>query len=149
MDHAIWRRLRPIPFAVTITTPDRALPAALLDELPGILNWALAGCRSWQKKGLRQAPAIVEAIEFYRTEMDVVEDFLQDVCVRTPKGWQSSSDLWEAYERWVISRGEPVTFGASEFGKRLKAKGYASKRRTVNGTLTRGWTGITLRKDAR
>jgi putative DNA primase/helicase len=44
-DEGVWRRLRLIPWAVTIPEADRdpALPDKLRGELPGILNWS-RGC---------------------------------------------------------------------------------------------------------
>ena len=44
-DHAVWRRIKLVPFAVTIpeTERDKALPEKLKRELPGILAWAVAG----------------------------------------------------------------------------------------------------------
>ena len=51
-DLAIWRRIRLVPFTVTI--PRRARPdlaAKLRAELPGILTWAVEGCLAWQRTG--------------------------------------------------------------------------------------------------
>ena len=44
-DHGIWRRIKLIPFTVIIPDDqqDKELLNKLLAELPGILNWALAG----------------------------------------------------------------------------------------------------------
>jgi putative DNA primase/helicase len=46
-DLAIWRRIRLISFAVTIPEEerDKELLAKLTGELPGVLAWALRGCR--------------------------------------------------------------------------------------------------------
>ena len=45
-DNAIWRRVRLIPFNVTIpdAEQDRQLPEKLKDEWTGILKWAVEGC---------------------------------------------------------------------------------------------------------
>ena len=53
-DHAIWERIRLIPFTVTIPKEQRdtTLPDKLLAELPGILAWAVQGCLTWQQEGL-------------------------------------------------------------------------------------------------
>ena len=52
-DDGIWRRLQLIPFTETIPEAERdpRLPDKLLAELPGILNWALQGCRDWRAEG--------------------------------------------------------------------------------------------------
>src|SRR5207249_1644146 len=46
-DLAMWRRVRLIPFTVTIPDEeqDHDLPTKLETELPGILRWAVEGCR--------------------------------------------------------------------------------------------------------
>src|SRR5206468_972443 len=51
---ALWRRLKMIPFAVSIPREERdpQLGAKLRAEASGILNRLLAGCLSWQKHGL-------------------------------------------------------------------------------------------------
>ncbi|MCL4308093.1 MAG: phage/plasmid primase, P4 family [Candidatus Thermoplasmatota archaeon] len=51
--YALWRRvvIVPIDFTVTPEGADRDLPAKLRAELPGILNWALAGARSLAARG--------------------------------------------------------------------------------------------------
>ncbi|MDT7972904.1 MAG: phage/plasmid primase, P4 family, partial [Armatimonadota bacterium] len=54
-DYAIWRRIRLIPFTVTIP-PDEQIPdlaEQLKGELLGILNWALEGLRDWLANGLQ------------------------------------------------------------------------------------------------
>jgi len=53
-DHAIWRRIKLVPFTVTIPDhqQDRDLPNKLKGELSGILNWAVMGCTEWQAEGL-------------------------------------------------------------------------------------------------
>ena len=45
-DAAIWRRIRLIPWAVTIppAEQDRKLAEKLRDELPGVLAWIVRGC---------------------------------------------------------------------------------------------------------
>lgn len=51
-DQAIWRRIKLIPFNVTIPPEerDKNLLNKLRREMPGILNWAVMGCMDWQKK---------------------------------------------------------------------------------------------------
>lgn len=53
-DHALWRRIRLVEFDVVIADDqqDKALPEKLTAELPGILRWAVDGCRAWQATGL-------------------------------------------------------------------------------------------------
>ena len=76
-DYAIWRRIRLIPFEVTITPQqrDEALPAKLTAELPGILAWAVQGCQDWLADGLRPTERVLAATDEYRAESDVLGAF--------------------------------------------------------------------------
>jgi putative DNA primase/helicase len=86
-DHGIWRRVHLLPFT-RIFEPqeqDTDLPNKLHKELPGILNWAIEGCLAWQRAGRLRLPAIMlrEAQE-YRTEMDLIAQWLADDCQIAP-----------------------------------------------------------------
>jgi putative DNA primase/helicase len=49
-DLAIWSRLKTIPFTQSFAgREDKNLKSALLEELSGILNWAIEGCQEWQE----------------------------------------------------------------------------------------------------
>ena len=65
VDEAIWRRIRLVPFTVTIPEHERdpLLPAKLRTELPGILALAVNACLDWQKHGLPQAEAVTAATQ--------------------------------------------------------------------------------------
>src|SRR5215213_6238174 len=54
-DYAIWRRLKLVPFEITIpgAEQDKGLPEKLREELPGILARIVRGCREWQREWQR------------------------------------------------------------------------------------------------
>ena len=72
-DNGIWRRVHMVPFNEMIPEPerDKELPEKLRAELPGVFNWALAGCLKWRKRGLDPPPEVKTATENYRQEMDL------------------------------------------------------------------------------
>jgi putative DNA primase/helicase len=117
--HAMWRRMRLIPFEVQIadSEQDPALPDKLVAELPGILNWALAGCLAWQQVGRLITPeAVVNATASYRTEQDVLDDFLRERCVRGAADIVKFAELRKNYGEW-----------AGEFSERpLSSKAFAA-----------------------
>lgn len=122
--HSIWRRIRLIPFTVTIpeAEQDRTLPATLRTELPGILNWALQGCLTWQRGGLGVPKEVEDATQDYRTEMDVIADFLAGSCVWEPGAKVARKVLYETYEVWSARNGErPLS--SKVFSKLLKEHG--------------------------
>ena len=71
-DYGIWRRIKTVPFTVTIpeSERDKTLPEKLLAELPGILNWAIQGCLEWQREDLGTPDEVTEATNEYRHDMD-------------------------------------------------------------------------------
>ncbi len=140
-DHAIWRRIRLIPFEVTIPAEerDRDLATKLRTELPGILAWAVRGCMEWQHRGLAEPGEVLRATDEYRHDMDVLAGFLEERCVTGPGAKGTSKALYEAYEKWCQDNAEePVS--ATAFSLRLKDKGFRRERTKSS----RMWSGIGL-----
>jgi len=142
-DEGIWRRIRLIPFEVTIPgdKQDHKLPAKLRAELPGILAWAVQGCLDWQRDGLGTPAEVKAATEAYRAEMDVIAEFLAESCVMTPKAEATKTALYEAYQTWCESSGER-SLSKIAFGRRLKERGIAEG--TNPAGSARVWLGVGL-----
>jgi len=145
-DYAIWRRVKLIPFDVTIpeNERDRDLPGKLQQELPGILKWAVDGCLEWQKIGLKTPEKVDSATQDYRAEMDVLGDFLRDCCVKAPHAWVFFKDLYQVYEEWCGRNGErPVT--KRTLGCQLRDRGFIKDQGThgANKGQVR-WRGLGL-----
>jgi putative DNA primase/helicase len=138
-DNAIWRRIRLVPFEVTIPEEqqDRTLPQKLSKELTGILAWAVRGCLRWQKHGLGQPKEVSAATQEYREEMDVIGAFLKDRCIVKKEAKVRASDLYQAYKSWCEKNGErPLT--QQKLGVALADRNF---RRYRTGTA-RMWLGI-------
>jgi putative DNA primase/helicase len=140
-DHAIWRRLRVVPFTVTIPDEeqDKDLPFKLRQEAPGILAWAVRGCLEWQAAGLPAPAGIVLATERYRAEQDTVGEFLNSCCVIAEPAWAKSSDLLQAYQDFSGDR----SMSAKKLGGILRERGFQDDRTTK----ARLWRGIGLLSD--
>jgi putative DNA primase/helicase len=71
-DHGIWRRIHLLPFKVTISDSEKdpGLYQKLMNELPGILAWAVRGCMAWQKHGLHPPKVVLEEVNAYRKDED-------------------------------------------------------------------------------
>lgn len=107
-DLAIWRRIRLIPFDVTIppTERDKTLPAKLRGELPGILAWAVKGCLNYRAGGLEPPKAVLEATGKYRRESDPLLEFVADRCkVDDAKAEVRAGELYAAYKSWAGIQG--------------------------------------------
>jgi putative DNA primase/helicase len=124
-DHAIWRRIRLIPFEVTIPEAERnpKMPEKLRDEAEGILAWAVEGCRLWLAEGLGLPPAVKKATDGYRSEMDVIAQFIAECCELGEGLMVTSHDLYQAFAEWCNNSGEqPVS--KKLLNLRLREIGY-------------------------
>lgn len=119
-DYALWRRIRLIPFTVTIPEDrrDKQLPAKLRAELSGILNWALRGCLAWRRHGLGDVTAVRVATQDYRAEMDALGTFLDECCELDAAYHEGATRLYQAYRRWATDAGEHV-LSQTSFGREL------------------------------
>ena len=103
VDEAMRRRMHLVPFTEFIPPEERDpdLAEKLKAELPGILAWALEGCRLWQQQGLN-APAVVrEATDAYLAAEDAIANWIDDDCDTSSKTfWASSKDLFAAWKFW-------------------------------------------------
>jgi putative DNA primase/helicase len=145
-DAAIWRRIRLIPWAVTIPPgeQDRRLAERLRDELPGVLAWLVRGCLEWQREGLQAPEEVRQATRAYRAEMDVLAAFLADCCLRDEGETAFAGELWGAWKRWCEETGEQVGT-QKRFGGRLAERGFLNHRDSRTGRKV--WSGLALRSN--
>ena len=143
-DAAIWRRIRLIPWAVTIPTAeqDKKLPEKLRGELPGVLAWIVRGCSEWLREGLKAPEEVRQATRAYRAEMDVLAAFLADCCQRGEDEEAFAGELWGAWKRWCEETGEQVGT-QKRFGGQLAERGFLNHRDSRTGRKV--WTGVSLR----
>jgi len=124
-DHAVWRRIRLIPFTVTIpeAEQDRELPEKLRTEFPGILSWAVQGCLQWQQQGLGVPEPVRKATADYREAMDIIGAFLDECCAVDPEARAGATDLYQAYVKWC-EEGKERPESQQRFGEALTERGY-------------------------
>lgn len=111
-DNAIWRRLKAIPFVVSIREKDqdKELAEKLAAESSGILNWLIAGCLRWQQEGLLSPSPVSDAIAEYRSEQDEVYRFIEERIkfgsYETDRAFRvSKGDVYVHYQEWCKSEG--------------------------------------------
>ena len=137
-DWGTWRRVKEIPFDVTIDAPDRHLATKLRKETSGILNWALTGLASYRKSGLVEPKKVRDAVKAYRESQDTIGMFLQAKCVLKPDNEIKGTELYSSYKIWAEANHEYI-MKESQFTKRLlKVSGIG--RRQVNGS--KWYTGV-------
>jgi len=142
-DEGIWRRIRLVPFAVTIPPEERdpRLPLKLEDELSGILNWALEGCKKWRTNGLGEPKAVHEATAEYRADMDVLAEFISECCTVAHEQFVTARDFYARYARWCEEMGERA-MSQRGLGVRLKERGFRPRKATEG---LRVWDGIGIK----
>lgn len=135
-DHAIWRRVRLIPFNVTFHAPGEGNPVKdprmeekLTAELPGILAWAVAGALSWQQDGLPAPQAVLIATNDYRASQDTVAAWLGECCIVRPDLEAKSADLYASYKTWCEQAGERP-HSQKKLGMLLDEKGFSREKRS-------------------
>jgi len=147
-DHAIWRRIRLIPWMVTIPDheQDKNLPNKLKAEWPGILTWAIQGCLEWQVNGLSTPKEVQAATADYRKEMDVLGDFFENCVITDTNESITVKDLYDVYVKFSEDNGESVKerLGKKKFNERIADRGFDQFRAGKN-KLT--WAGLVLRED--
>lgn len=134
-DYAIWRRIRLIPFNVTIQEKERDnfLSDKLKMEKEGILAWAIEGCRKWLRDGL-YAPDIVKcATEEYKQDMDIVGDFIKECCQISDGVQTPASKLYNTFISWGNGK-NGSNLSQTVFGTNLASKGIR-KEHCMRGPL--------------
>jgi putative DNA primase/helicase len=124
VDAALFRRLREIPFIVQVpkSQQDPAIKREMKDPEgcgPAILRWAVEGCLLWQKEGLHDPAAIVQAGREYEEESNPLQEFFETKCVFGPGYTTSLRDMHKGYTDWANSMGVVPRFQTTE--KRLSA----------------------------
>lgn len=143
-DEGIWRRVRLVPFDVSIPKEERDihLPDKLRAEASGILNRLLDGLRDWCDRGLIEPADVTQATQHYRDVSDPLGRFLE-TCVETaPNHRVQSSVLHQVYAAWCASSGE-TAWKNRGFSMALDERGYRRKQSDVVW-----WLDIKLKKSA-
>jgi putative DNA primase/helicase len=136
-DNGIWRRLRLVPFEVTIAEADqdKRLPERLLAESPAILRWLVDGCLAWQRDGLQAPTQVLAATEEYREESDTFSCWFEEMLQVEPGAELRSSEAYENYRQWCANTYEQP-FTKRRFGELMTPR--ITGRRTSNGTIYQG-----------
>jgi putative DNA primase/helicase len=140
-DHAIWRRIHLVPFAVSIPKEeqDKSLAKKLRAEMSGILQWAVEGCKEWRNQGLKAPKQVKAAVDGYREEMDILGHWIEECCVLNERIKAESNHLYQSYKSWCQLNGHYFQ-SQTRFGRALGERGLQKEKQ---GTIS--WTGIGLK----
>ena len=117
-DDGIWRRLRILPFTVSIPEGERrnsrVIEAEFYAHRAGILRWIIEGARMWYKMGLGSCNAVDVATSEYRGEEDAVARFISERCDLGPTKSVSKALLYAAWREWAEDEGDKAAFAKSQ-----------------------------------
>jgi putative DNA primase/helicase len=145
--HGFWRRVRLVPFTQQFPG-DKRLEPQLEAEAPGILRWAVEGCRLWQERGLDPPDCVQTATDEYRRESDLLEEFIAERIEVTREAIELPvREIVEAYNQWAEREGlKPrERLGSRGLRSRLKARWPDRHRPAVRRTPAR-YVGLKLQQ---
>lgn len=129
-DEGIWRRIRVVPFNVTIPKNQRQRMSEVLEkfqeEMPGILGWAVLGCLLWQAVGLPAVDSVQAATAEYRNEQDLLQQFLEEKCEMQVDYAVVKDELYKAWREWCEDAGEREASKRSKkwFTRQMTDRGF-------------------------
>jgi putative DNA primase/helicase len=109
-DSGIWRRILPIPYlrswrADTADKPDPNFREKVAAESQGILAWMVEGVRLYRNGGLGLPAKVSAATASYRSDMDLLAEWLDERCVVDEHACERSQDLWLSWQEYARDRG--------------------------------------------
>jgi putative DNA primase/helicase len=150
-DKAAWRRIKVIPFTVTLPVDERKkeVKATLATDpraRAAILAWAVRGCLLWQKDGLDDVEAVAAAGHSYRDANDEFSDFFEEHYELDAGGVVPAATIRSAYEAYCEEHFKRPMH-QNVLAEKLKSKGL--KPDQIGPERTRVWKGLRERRTAR
>ncbi|MDS0258614.1 phage/plasmid primase, P4 family [Haloarcula sp. S1CR25-12] len=156
-DEAFWNRWLTVVFPQAIPNDEQIddLDEQLLEELPGILNWAIEGYQRLEEQGrFTNEPLPYQNREKWERYGNSISQWFDRCTEEEPDGFtpkESTGEALGAYDSYVAyarQNGLEVETD-SKFTSELKRRDGVSKtRRRIDGTLRYGYNGFVLTDDA-
>lgn len=138
VDHGIWRRIRLVPWEVTIPDEERRAMSEVLAEFEGersgILNWLIEGLAIYVAEGLRAPAEVLAATAAYREEMDPIGEFVGGCVERIEGASVTAREMYQAFESWCLANGVRA-WKETAFGRAMPLKGYTKTNERIRRYL--------------
>ena len=144
-DQGIWRRIVLVPFLRNFEResggkPDTGFKEKVLLETPGILNFLIQGVKEYLDQGLGVPPKVKSASEGYRSQMDLLSEWIDEKCEVEDSHTETAQRLWLSWQDFARDRGTLRYIpSAVALGRRLDQKYPGAK----------GTGGVRIRKGIR
>lgn len=152
----IWRRMLILPLTVTIQPHERVYGMDKAewwlrqDELPGMLNWALAGLYRLREQRAFTIPKISsEALNDFKEEANPARRFLVENYEEDPNGTVVTQDVYRHYRGWCEDHGNKP-LASNQFAKEISRVFKNTTRKKVvsfEGQRVNGFSGIEKRNE--
>ncbi len=125
----LYRRIMLFEFKVSfLGREDTDLYDRLVsNELPGIVNWLVAGYQAFKKDGLHQTEEMLNALDHYMSLSDPLYGFIKEMIVRDPKAKTWTKDIIQAYRTWEQSSNPAIHLSDDKLYKELSKRFLAHK----------------------
>lgn len=129
-DDGIWRRVVVLPFRQKFEGPrcDKHLEAKLWAERDGILRWMIEGAGKYlASSNLAFSPTILAEQRQYRSDSDLLGEFLADCTVADPAGRTLDQEFFARWRHWCDTNGHKAGTKKT-FTQRLAERGFPISR---------------------
>jgi putative DNA primase/helicase len=95
----------------------------------------------WQRDGLTPPPAVLAAVNDYRTDEDTLADFI-GACIQEEAGQcVPHGEVYRAYQQWATESGMRFPTTSKRLAKQLRERGW---RDGFDSRKSKVWLGIQL-----
>ena len=94
----------------------------------------------WYREGLPPCKAVDEAVQEYRSEMDRIQQFVEDCLTASDGSSLRASSLYHCYRSWCQEQGDRFPCGAPKFFGEMKKRFERKKRESGNEYLRVAFT---------
>ena len=138
----IWRRLMILVFPITIPEADRnpQLTDMLIQEMPGIMNWAILGAQHLRKRGMFDEPLCSRQARMeFQAEANPTTEYLLDNFYEDSEHEVSVGGIYKIYRDWCQNH-EHHPVSLVNFGREVRKVFPKVKRiRLTNPSNERGY----------
>ena len=141
-----WRRVCMIPFTVSIPAElqDPDLESCLMQELSGILNWALEGLKKYLEVGKLTIPkSVKDATTLYKEDNDSIGSFIKSRLDFDPGSSIMGKELYIAYTDFCEDAGYSA-IGKKKFNQEIESEPGIMR---VESHKSIKWIGIELSRE--
>jgi putative DNA primase/helicase len=147
-DFGIWRRVRLIPWEVTVDVDKQKPQTEILKRLEengsAILNWLIAGLKDFEKDTKWVAPEVIAATNDYRAKENSVVGFIMKECELNMAFMSTKSELFDFYVKYCTELSIEPT-GKRDFGEILTEHYKIKDKKGTGGQ--RLWVGIKIKEE--